>query len=326
MINSNLPIFEYGSAICYSGYRKSQNPKYGVYPSYSEIEEDLKLLVGYWDYIRLYDCGEHAKRVLEVIDRNDLDLRVMLGADIKAELNNPECPWGKPIESATLKNNANLNEKELTFLIDMARCHSNVVFAVSVGNETTAPWTDHKVSVERMIEFAKVLKAANIQPVTFCEGYEPWMDSLQPLAEILDFISIHTYPIWENKSIEEALEHSMNCYYQVAEAYPDKQIIITEAGWTTESDGQRIYRSQANEDSQALYCSEVLRWSEKAGILNFIFEAFDEPWKGSQDPREPEKHWGLFKEDRTPKKVLRHLRNLKRAGELDRCQSNKRKA
>jgi hypothetical protein len=35
-----------------------------------------------------------------------------------------------------------------------------------------------------------------------------------------------------------------------------------------------------------------------------VFEAFDEPWKGSPDPMEPEKHWGLFTVDREPKKVM----------------------
>jgi exo-beta-1,3-glucanase (GH17 family) len=38
----------------------------------------------------------------------------------------------------------------------------------------------------------------------------------------------------------------------------------------------------------------------------FFFEAFDEPWKGDPgNPRGAEKHWGLFKVDRTPKQVMR---------------------
>ena len=38
-----------------------------------------------------------------------------------------------------------------------------------------------------------------------------------------------------------------------------------------------------------------------------LFEAFDEPWKGSPDLLEPEKHWGLFRVERTPKLVMREL-------------------
>jgi hypothetical protein len=39
--------------------------------------------------------------------------------------------------------------------------------------------------------------------------------------------------------------------------------------------------------------------------MTFAFEAFDEPWKGSPEILEPEKHWGLFTVDRKPKKVMR---------------------
>jgi hypothetical protein len=42
----------------------------------------------------------------------------------------------------------------------------------------------------------------------------------------------------------------------------------------------------------------------REGILTFVFEAFDEPWKGSSDPLELERHWGLFTVDREPKQVM----------------------
>jgi hypothetical protein len=48
-------------------------------------------------------------------------------------------------------------------------------------------------------------------------------------------------------------------------------------------------------------------WSAEAGLMVFVFEAFDEPWKGSPDPLEPEKHWGLFTVDRQPKQVMQSL-------------------
>ena len=34
---------------------------------------------------------------------------------------------------------------------------------------------------------------------TFCENYVPWLEHLKPLAEHLDVISIHTYPVWAFK-------------------------------------------------------------------------------------------------------------------------------
>jgi exo-beta-1,3-glucanase (GH17 family) len=58
---------------------------------------------------------------------------------------------------------------------------------------------------------------------------------------------------------------------------------------------------------QARYCRELLAWSHESGLPVFVFEAFDEPWKGSSDPLEPEKHWGLFTVERRPKPVIADL-------------------
>jgi len=81
-----------GRAICYSGFRKGQFPN-GQYPNYFEVKEDLLLLHKHWKYLRLFDCDPHAETVLEVIRKENLDFKVMLGAYINAEKNNYNCPW-----------------------------------------------------------------------------------------------------------------------------------------------------------------------------------------------------------------------------------------
>ena len=80
--------------------------------------------------------------------------------------------------------------------------------------------------------------------------------------------------------------------------------MITEAGWATNSNGRGIQPENVNEEFQKTYYHDLVNWSEKNEILTFFFEAFDEPWKGSSEPLEPEKHWGLYKVDRTPKLVM----------------------
>ena len=52
-------------------------------------------------------------------------------------------------------------------------------------------------------------------------------------------------------------------------------------------------------------------WAEQEQVLVYYFEAFDESWKGSDDPLEPEKHWGLYKTNRRPKQAM--YRPLRRA-------------
>ena len=303
---NRLP-FEYGQAICYSGFREGQQPG-GKYPGYGQIKEDLLILQNNWRYLRLYDCDQHGERVLEVIHKEKLDFQVMLGAYIVAEMNNFGCPWGGGVYSErALKNNRTRNIKRIDKLIQLANAYPDIIFSLSAGNEACVDWTDHYVPVDHVIEYVNHIKQGAAQPVTFCENYVPWLGKLKPLADAVDFISIHTYPVWEYKHIHEAIDYTRDNYHSVADKYPNKPVIITEAGWATNSNGRGIHPHNVNEELQKIYYEDLMKWCEAEGIITFVFEAFDEPWKGSPEPMEPEKHWGLFKVDRTPKLVVQHL-------------------
>ena len=63
-----------------------------------------------------------------------------------------------------------------------------------------------------------------------------------------------------------------------------------------------------NPEKQLQYFNEMVFFAKEMNITTFIFEAFDEEWKG--DPGKlmgAEKHWGLFTVDRKPKKVMSEL-------------------
>lgn len=298
---------KFEQAICYSGYRDGQSPDAGVYPSYKEVLEDLRILEGKWKLIRLYDCGAHPQMVLEVIRREKLDFQVMLGAYITAEISNTDCPWGGEYSEEQLLANRKANEAEIERLIELANAYPHIICALSVGNEATVDWTDHLVPVERVIHYTKMVQANCKQPVSFCENYVPWLDKLKPLAKIVDFISIHTYPVWEYKTIHEGLAFTQENFKAVAEAYPNTPVLITEAGWATQSNGRGIPPENVNEAFQADYFEALQKWTQEEDIICFYFEAFDENWKGSPDPLEPEKHWGLYRTDRSPKLALQDL-------------------
>jgi len=299
--------FEPGNAICYSGYREGQSPQDGTFPSHAQVSEDLRILQKNWQYLRLYDCSQHAETVLEVVSSEGMDFRIMLGANMRAELSNQNCPWGARYSDETLQANRRENSEEIDRMIRLARRYPAHVFSVSAGNEATVDWTDHMVPVESLIAYVRRIKAAIGQPVTFCENYVPWTGKLESLAAELDFISLHTYPVWEYQSVESALDYTRSNYYRVADHYPEKPVVITEAGWTTSSNGRGIETWNASQELQAIYYRKLVDWTREAGILTFVFEAFDEPWKGSPDPLEPEKHWGLFTVDRRPKLVLQNI-------------------
>ena len=87
--------FNYGKAVCYSGFRNGQHPDRGEgakNPSYEEILEDLTILShnSNFQLIRLYDSGENSQMVLKVINENNIDIKVMLGIWLKAEFSNHE--------------------------------------------------------------------------------------------------------------------------------------------------------------------------------------------------------------------------------------------
>jgi exo-beta-1,3-glucanase (GH17 family) len=297
-------ILPFTRAICYSGYRDGQSPDGGDFPSYEQVKQDLLILENDWDSLRLYGSDAHSETVLQVIHNEKLSFDVMLGAYITAESNNPQCPWGGVYDEAQLQSNRQDNVQQIERLAELANNYSDIVSSVSIGNEASVSWTDHLVPTESLLEYAKQTKSRVSQPVTFCENYVPWLEHLKPLAEHLDVISIHTYPVWEFKSIDEGLAYTIANYQAVVDAHPDKQIIITEAGWATNSNGRGIESHNVNEQFQQQYFHELMEWARQNSVLVYFFEAFDENWKGSNDPLEPEKHWGLYKADRTPKLVM----------------------
>jgi len=307
--NNNNNVLEdiSGKAICYSGFRDGQSPESQIYPSYDEIKEDLLILKEQWKYLRLYDCDQHSEIVLQVIEDEKLDLKVMLGAYIDAEMNNFGCPWGGGHSEEKLINNKERNLQQINTLIKLANQYPEIIFCLSAGNEATVDWTDHYVPVESVINYVRMIKEHATQPVTFCENYVPWLNKLKPLVDEVDFISIHTYPVWEYKNIHEAMNFTKENYYSVADLYPDKKVVITEAGWATNSNGRGICPTNVCEVRQETYYHDLVSWSEEENILTFVFEAFDELWKGSHEDMEPEKHWGLFTIDRKPKKVMQQF-------------------
>ena len=301
---SKVLNIDLGKAVCYSGYRKGQTPG-EIFPTYNQVKEDLLIINKTWKYIRLYSCDFHSRTVLEVIKNEKLNLKVMLGCYIEAEVNNYACPWGGEYSDDQLKINKKRNLERIDLLSELGNKYPKIIFSLSIGNEACVSWTDHMVPVESVVNYAKILKSKAKQPITFCENYVTWVNKLEKLVEVLDFISIHTYPQWENVYIDDALNYTIDNFDLVRSKYPNKLIVITEAGWTTSTNDIEIKKHNTNEHFQKIYYKQLSKWSEEKKVLTFLFEAFDEPWKGSDDSLEPEKHWGLYNENRTPKVAMK---------------------
>jgi exo-beta-1,3-glucanase (GH17 family) len=298
-------MFQYKQSICYSGYRDGQNPRTETYPSDAEVLEDLLILTKHFNYIRMYDVSEHAKSVLRVIKANQLPLKVLLGVEVKGEISNPNCPWGGVYTDEELIQHKAFNIAQLDQVAELANSYKDIVLGVSIGNENTAHWHPNKISPEALVEHAKILKTKTDLPITFCEGAYEWRNQGVELAKVVDFISIHVYPLWQRVPYTEAVELTINQYHETKAAFPDKPVIFTEFGWTT-SATENMDLSETNEEYQKGYLDQMIDWSKKNEVTMFIFEAFDEPWKGGDNPLEAEKHWGIYNVNRTPKPWIKN--------------------
>ncbi|MGN6554228.1 MAG: hypothetical protein ACTHLW_10960, partial [Verrucomicrobiota bacterium] len=202
-------------AVCYSGFRSGQHPDRGngaVNPSDKEILEDLQMLSrsANFQLIRLYDAQANSEAVLRLITAHHLQMKVLLGAWLNAEVSNPNCPWHKePYAPELLAANKRQNGKEIENAIRLAKQYSNAVVAVAVGNEALVDWNDHMLPVGSVINYVRKVKSAISQPVTVADNYNWWAQHGAELAKEVDFVSVHTYPAWEGKDIDEAMPFSI---------------------------------------------------------------------------------------------------------------------
>lgn len=284
-------FFEFGKAICYSGYREGQSPK-TVAPFEDEIREDLHILVDAgFKYVRMYDPNVHAERVLKVIREEKLPLKAMIGIDSDHEINNAACPFEKQeLSEAELQANRDRNDAEIDKLIALVKKYPDEVMAVSVGNENTPVWTAHKVPEERLIEHARKLKANLDVPVTFNEGCDDW-PNIMSLAKEVDFISGHSYPYHVNiNEVDKAIAYNTEHLKRMRETFPDKPFLFSEMGWS----------SCISVDAEKEYDEALFKWLEENQVIGFVFEAFDELWK-SGNPKGSESCFGIYGENRKKK-------------------------
>ncbi len=303
-------MIPYAKAICYSGYRENQSPQTKIYPTENEVLEDLTLLSKYFSYIRMYDPYQHAQTVLKVIRKYNIPLKLILGVEPRGEISNPDCPWGGLHSDEEIEQNKTGNYEQLDLLAELCNAYPEIILAAAVGNENTSDWHHNLMPAETIAAHAKYLRTLVKCPVTFCEGAHYWRLKGEVIAKEVDFISIHSYPLWLKIPFKDAVSATINDYETITKMFPNKQVIYTEFGWTTSAD-EKMNGEDTNEEAQLSYLKQMEVWSEKNQVPMFIFEAFDEPWKGSGNPDEPEKHWGILDVKRKPKLYFAQLKPRK---------------
>jgi exo-beta-1,3-glucanase (GH17 family) len=258
-----------------------------------------------WSLVRVYGSVGPADSILAVIREDRLPLRVMLGVWIAPD--EARDSTGAVIER--FPEAAEANRAELEAAVRLTAAYPEIVAALCVGNETQVFWSSHRVPTPLLAADVRELRARTKAPVTTGDDYLYWKTpESAALAADLDFLVAHFHPLWAGRTLEGAVAWTRAAYEEVQAAHPTRTVVIGETGWATRrlhtGEQGTLMKGAVGEPEQASYCTGIAAWANAARVPLFLFEAFDENWKGGPEPDDAEKHWGLYRADRTPKQVL----------------------
>ena len=326
-------------AISYGGYRYVDHD---IEPTLAELKEDMRLLAAMGvKIVRTYKVHlPQASNLLKAISQlmqedPGFEMYVMLGAWIDCKNAWTELPPDHDVESED-------NGPQIETAVALANQYPEIVKILAVGNEAMVKWAaTYYVQpgvILKWVNYLQGLKKEGLLTkdlwITSSDNFASWggggeeyhVEDLNKLIEVVDYISMHTYPMhdthynpefWGVPAGEEDLtdiekidaamvrakEYAMSQYQSVRDYVSSlglsKPIHIGETGWASISDGH--FGSEGarsiDEYKQAKYYKAMRAWTDSAGISCFYFEAFDEPWKDAKNSLGSENHFGLFKVD-----------------------------
>jgi exo-beta-1,3-glucanase (GH17 family) len=247
--------------------------------SEAQIRSDLAAVAPYTRSVRTYSVSNGLDRVPQLA--SEVGLRVTLGVWINE--------WEEQ------------NEREIESAIALAKQYRNVD-SVIVGNEAVFraqelhranPAFNAKDTVNDLIAKIQRVKREVRVPVTTAEVPNVWLEYPE-LASAVDYLAVHILPYWEGIAGSAAVDHALNGYERLRQAYPGKRIVIAEFGWP--SAGLNRKDAVPSPLTQADVVRDFVTRADAMGIDYSIVEAFDQPWKTNEGSVGP--YWGIFNADR----------------------------
>ena len=254
--------------VSYAPFRDRQTPlDFTTRISAAQIDDDLSRLAKLTDCIRIYSVDVGLDQVPAIAERHGL--KVLLGI------------W--------VSNRRDRTAWQIKTGVALAKRFPDTVQAVIVGNEVLLRG---EVTAETLAGYIREVKADVRQPVTYADVWEFWIRNA-PLAQSVDFITIHILPFWEDHPIpaDQAADHILSIHAHVAEAFPGRNLLIGEVGWP--SAGRMREGALPSPASQALVMHNLLAGTKAGSIRLNVIEAFDQPWKRLLEGTVGG-HWGLI--------------------------------
>jgi exo-beta-1,3-glucanase (GH17 family) len=228
-----------------------------------------------------------------------------------------------------------VNSNQIQTAVTLANQFPATVVAVSVGNETSFA---NNLPVTCLASYITTVKKNVLQAVTadddftFYAGLSANGEKPDLILPVLDFVSYHSYPMsdygnwnWQQTAIaagttraqammQASLAKAQQDFGLVrAYAYTNAgtsttigaslPIVIGETGWKARqtNTANPIEAVAANPVNEKWYTDLITQWVSTAAVAPsaaFVFEAFDEAWKGTDDG------WGLWDANRAPRYAL----------------------
>lgn len=278
--------------IAFSPYVNGYNPNTGPHPPRSVIRKLLDKVKSQTPFRCILTYG-----TLQGLDATFAEAQVR-GIKVIAIL------W--------IDRDASENARSIAAAIRAAKRYPDTIVRLSCGSEVRA--RNGNVLDGATSDCVKRLRAARVpQPISAIDTWwevcnRSWPCKRSSLFASLDWIGINVYPWWENKfsglfpctKAENADEFVAARIKDVMEAYPEKQVILTEFGWPAGPQGySEVNRftgqscGVAGSANQALVLQEILDRLDRNGWSGVVFEAFQENWKVQEGVVGP--FWGICK-------------------------------
>ena len=254
-------------SLSFAPYDASQNPEEGAVVTPEQIRADMEVVAPYVKKIRTYAATGGLEHVPAIAAEYGIKVTVGAWIDLDEER----------------------NAREIKSALDLAHRYNNVE-AIVVGNETVL--RGEKTGTE-MAEILRKVRQDSPVPVTTGDIWSTWLDNPEMVGSV-DFIAAHMLGYWEGVPRGSVVQHAVDAYYRLREAYPGKHVVIAEFGWP--SGGYNMKAADPGPVAQAETLREFVSRARDLGIDYNIVEAFDQRWKVNEGSVGA--YWGLFDAER----------------------------
>jgi len=251
--------------IAFSAYEEGQEP--GDQISEEQIRRRMKILQPHVKWIRSFSCTDGNERIPVIA--KEFGIKTLVGA------------W--------LSDDAELNQKEMSKLVELAQ--GGFVDIAAVGNEVL--YRKEMTEDELLDAISSVKSQINTIPVAYVDAYYEF-ENRPRITAMCDVILANCYPFWEGCHSDYAILYMQDMYRRAIKAGKGKKVIISECGWPNK--GQSHHGAHPSNENAMKYFVNTQNWSREEQVDVFYFSSFDEAWK-TGDEGDVGAYWGIYDKD-----------------------------